>query len=414
MKPTNLSATARHEWFLPLWIDLLLDFVCSPPRQHLRFAPSASRATAPAFVMLEGEAPRPEPFLLGLVASLILILATIPTGRFLASRPVAHFRPRTLMQVAAQSPAPQPLTAADRHRLIQAIADRVRRHYFDKKIAEATAAALLAHERAGDYNAMTEGQVFANLIVRHLAEASRDNHFTMEYTRGKFPDFSKAPSPPPEAQAREAQARYRTEMEQSNCTFEKIEMRANRVGYVKFNFFPELTVCQSKAESAMAALNRADALIIDLRDNRGGQPEMVMFVAGYFFDHPEYMYSPRDRSPTEKNWTRSPVAGNLLADKPVYILASSRTFSGAEQFIYDMKMLKRATLIGETTGGGTHSGALFNLDHHFAIGIPEYRPLNPFSNKDWGMTGVEPDVKTKAADALATAEKLVEAKLHKR
>ena len=155
----------------------------------------------------------------------------------------------------------------------------------------------------------------------------------------------------------------------------------------------------------MAALNHADALIFDLRDNRGGYTNMVVFLASYVFDHPEYMFNPRDPV-TEHTWTRSPVAGSLLVDKPVYILTSSRTYSGAEQFSYDLKMLKRAMLIGETTGGATHAGVLHNLDDHFAVGIPEHRPVNPFSDKDWAVTGVEPDVKVKAADALATAQKL--------
>jgi C-terminal processing protease CtpA/Prc len=69
-------------------------------------------------------------------------------------------------------------------------------------------------------------------------------------------------------------------------------------------------------------------------------------------------------------------------------------------------MLRRATLVGETTGGATHANVLRNLTDHFAIGIPEYRPVNPYSDKDWAITGVEPDVKVAADDALAVAERL--------
>ena len=93
-------------------------------------------------------------------------------------------------------------------------------------------------------------------------------------------------------------------------------------------------------------------------------------------------------------------------DKSVYILTSAGTYSAAEQFSYDLKVLKRATLIGETTGGASHAGVLHNLDDHFAVGIPEHRPVNPFSDKDWAVTGIEPDVKVKGADALTTALKL--------
>src|SRR6201985_3330105 len=98
----------------------------------------------------------------------------------------------------------------------------------------------------------------------------------------------------------------------------------------------------------MASLSHADAILFDLRDNRGGFPEMVMLIAAYLFDHPEYMYNPRENT-TERSWTVSPVPGNRLADKPVYVLTSGRTASAAEHFSYDLKMLKRATLVGERT-----------------------------------------------------------------
>ena len=70
----------------------------------------------------------------------------------------------------------------------------------------------------------------------------------------------------------------------------------------------------------MAALNRADALIFDLQDNRGGYANMVVFLASYLFDHPEYMFNPRDPI-TEQTWTRSPVAGSLLVDESLQFVS---------------------------------------------------------------------------------------------
>jgi C-terminal processing protease CtpA/Prc len=160
----------------------------------------------------------------------------------------------------------------------------------------------------------------------------------------------------------------------------------------------------------MATLNHATAIIIDLRDNSGGFPDMVMLIAGYLFDHPEYMYSPRG-APTEESWTHSPISGNTLADKPVYVLTSPSTWSGAEQFSYDLKMLKRATLVGETTRGGAHAGVFHRIDDHFGMGIPEQKAINPFGKADWEGVGVEPDVKVTADEALETAEKLAEASI---
>jgi C-terminal processing protease CtpA/Prc len=97
-------------------------------------------------------------------------------------------------------------------------------------------------------------------------------------------------------------------------------------------------------------------------------------------------------------------SGEQPEDKPAFVLTSSRTLSGAEHFSYDLKMLKRATIVGETTGGAAHSGVFHRLGDHFGMGLPEVRAINPFSSVDWAVTGVEPDVKVKASDALDAAQ----------
>ena len=81
---------------------------------------------------------------------------------------------------------------------------------------------------------------------------------------------------------------------------------------------------------------------------------------------------------------------------------------------YDLKMLKRVTLVGETARGSAHAGVFHRIDDHFGMGIPEVRAVNPFSKTDWEGTGVEPDVKVKAPEALETAEKLAENKLQRK
>jgi C-terminal processing protease CtpA/Prc len=94
----------------------------------------------------------------------------------------------------------------------------------------------------------------------------------------------------------------------------------------------------------------------------------------------------------------------------VYVLTSKQTFSGAEEFSYDLKNLKRATIVGETTGGGAHPVSGERIDDHFLIGVPYARAINPISKTNWEGTGVEPDVKVAAAEALAVAEKLASEK----
>jgi hypothetical protein len=295
------------------------------------------------------------------------------------------------------------LDAAARQRVVTSAIQNLRQHYFDREVAQETADALLAHEKNGDDDAAKDGVVFAELLTRQMRDKSHDMHLVMEYSRDILPEHPPEPTP-------ESLARYRMAMEQQNCMFRKIEILSHDIGYLKLDSFPDTSVCRSTATAAMAALNHATAIIIDLRDNSGGFPGMVTLIAGYLFDHPQYMYSPKG-APTEEFWTHSPIPENTLADKPVYILTSASTWSGAEQFSYDLKMLKRATLVGETTRGGAHAGVFHRIDDHFGMGIPEQKAINPFGKTDWEGVGVEPDVKVSAAEALETAVKLAEARV---
>ena len=161
----------------------------------------------------------------------------------------------------------------------------------------------------------------------------------------------------------------------------------------------------------MASVNGVDALIFDFRDNIGGTSEMVSLIASYLFDHPEYMFDPR-RVPTPQSWRSSPVSGSRLVNKPVYILTSHTTISGPEQFTYDLKMLKRATIVGEVTAGGAHAGVFHRIDDQYGVFVPESRAVNPYAQTDWEAVGIQPDIQVPAANALRTDLKQAQS-LHK-
>jgi Peptidase family S41 len=307
---------------------------------------------------------------------------------------------------ANASVAAATLDASQRHRVLTSAITALKQYYHSPAIAQQMSNALLSHEQRGDDNAATDGRSFAALLTQQMRDVSHDLHLDFVYSADPLPVVSPMQTSAPSAG-------YRDFLQHNHCTFEKIEVLPHNIGYLKFNSFPDLSVCRQTAAAAMARVNNANAIIFDLRDNRGGQPEMVAFLAAYLFDHPEYFYNPRENT-TQNSWTHSPVPGSLLADKPVYILTSHSTLSGAEQFSYDLKMLKRATLIGETTGGAVHSGVFHRLDDHFGIGIPEVQPINPYSTSDWAETGVQPDINVPASAALQTAQKLAAAKLRQK
>ena len=294
------------------------------------------------------------------------------------------------------------LDAAERHRVIKGTIETLNEYYVFPRVAHQMTDALLAHERDGDDNAERDGGFFAAMLTAQARAVSHDEHLRVVYKPFKTQESaSVGPTP-------EEMAYYRDAIKRNNCSFEEVRILPHNLGYVNFTAFPDVEVCRSTVEGVMKSLRHADAVIFDLRDNRGGDPHMVALMCSYLFDHRTHLNDIYDRheNTTQEFWTSSPIPGNTLANKPAYVLTSNHTFSGAEEFSNDLKSLKRATIVGETTGGGAHLVQERRIDEHFSIQLPFGRPINPISKTDWEGTGVAPDVAVKSADALETAERL--------
>lgn len=197
-------------------------------------------------------------------------------------------------------------------------------------------------------------------------------------------------------------------MLRQNCAFEKVDILPGNLGYIKFNAFFDPDVCAPTVVAAMGFVAHTDALIFDLRDNGGGEPAMVSFIASYLFDKPTHLNDlyTRKGNTTRQYWTAAYVPGTVMPKQPVFVLTSKQTFSGAEEFSYDLKTQKRATLIGETTGGGAHPVSGHLVGDYFDVGVPWGTAVNPITKTSWEGTGVEPDVKVAADDALKVAEQM--------
>ena len=288
--------------------------------------------------------------------------------------------------------------AATRTRVLDGIAARLTELYIYPDGAKKMIAAMRAHQKKGDYDAITDGMAFASRLTEDLQAVSHDKHLHVECAPRVLPkpDFPDEPPLDPQMRAR---------LEQDNCGFEKVERLERNIGYVKFDFFGDPSVCGPIATAAMGFVANADALIFDLRDNHGGDPAMVQYVASYLFDKRTHLNDlfQRSTNKTTEYWTRPELPGKKIVGKPVYVLTSHGTFSGGEEFVYDLKNLKRATIVGETTGGGAHPTGPHRVDDHFLIAVPGGRPINPVTKTDGEGTGVAPDVTVAADKALETA-----------
>ena len=300
--------------------------------------------------------------------------------------------------VGATPRAEKPLSASEKSQVVQGAAENLTAHYFDRQKALAAMERLRALQKRGAYAGIVDRRMLAERLTADLRSATGDPHVSVAYSRSSIPSGTGRPTA-------SALIQYRTVTLEQNCSVEKIDILPGNVGYLKFNSFPDMEICGARLHKALTQVSGSNAVIFDLRDNTGGFPETVAEIAAPLFDRTVAWYNPRA---IQSATTLTPSAGSKLAGKPVYILTSPRTFSGAEQFAYNLKMLKRATVIGETTGGGVHAGAFHRVDEHFGMGIPGTKITNPYGGPDWDGVGVEPDVKVKAGDALGEAEKMAE------
>jgi hypothetical protein len=304
--------------------------------------------------------------------------------------------------------ADQPDTAIDaarRARLLEGTIAALNRSYVFPEVAKKMETALRAKEQAGGYAALGSGAAFARTLTDDLLAVSQDRHLRVLYSFDKLPPDGDPTVAPPAEEMR----RQREFLRSINYGFDKVERLPGNIGYIELRSFTSPDLAGATASAAMTFIADTDALIVDLRRNGGGDPAMVAYLSSYLFDtrtHLNDLYW-RERDRTDEFWTRDDVPGKRYGQtRPVYVLTSKRTFSGAEEFSYNLKHLKRATLVGEATGGGAHPGGPRRIDDNFAVWVPGGRAINPVTKTNWEGTGVAPDVQAPAERALDVAQGL--------
>jgi len=297
--------------------------------------------------------------------------------------------------------AGEALDAAARAKRVERVSAVLNEAYVFPDVAKKMEAAIRQKLKAGAYDKLTRPAELADALTRDLQAVSKDKHLHIRYEPVMPP--VRDPKAPRDAAAQEE---LRREMASINFGFEKVERLTGNVGYLNLRGFMGAELAGETAISAMGFLSNSDAVIIDLRQNGGGHPSMVQLITSYFFEEPTHLNSfyIREGNVTQQFWTSAHVSGKRMTDVPVYILTSSRTFSAAEEFSYNLKNLKRATLVGETTGGGAHPvKPHFLADVHLVAVVPFGRAVNPITGTNWEGTGVAPDIQVPADKALEAA-----------
>jgi C-terminal processing protease CtpA/Prc len=308
----------------------------------------------------------------------------------------------TLIAMAAMAQQAPALTEQDKKDTIEALLGALNESYVFPDLAKKAEEAVRRALAEGAYKGLDAGQPFAARLASDINAVLKDAHFRIRYSVEKLPE--RAQRAEPSQQELEA---FNRMVKRRNGGIAAADVLNGNIGYLNVESFLGGEDISRPAAAAFEFLKDTDALILDLRRNGGGSPEAVRILCSYFFgEEPVHLNSIYWRPTGETNefWTLKELPGPRYTGKPVYVLTSKRTGSGAEECAYNLQTRKRSVTVGEVTWGGANPGGNVRLNDHFAVFIPMGRAINPVTGTNWEGTGVKPDVECSASDALVRAQ----------
>ncbi len=289
-----------------------------------------------------------------------------------------------------------PLLTSDlRDRFVFQVITTVRERYVFEDKADKMADHLLVQQAAGAFDQIGTIPTLASRLTSELHGVHEDLHLYIDAWQ---------PSQDGSNKAGDAYENMLAGKHRLNFDFRKAEVLLGNIGYLDLRSFCPTRISGETAAAAMQFLAHSDALIFDLRDNGGGD-DLVQFLQSYLFDKPTHMITQRHRSGRgRQTWTHPYVPGPKFIDHPVYVLISRSTFSAGEDFAFTLQRQGRAVIVGEQTRGGAHPVEFHRFPELcLEIMIPEECSEDPVSGDNWEGSGVVPDIRAHADDALDVA-----------
>jgi retinol-binding protein 3 len=331
----------------------------------------------------------------------IISLDTPPLARAAMSLDRSLLATGLLASTLSMAQAPGSFDAPARRQVIDNIVLAMHERYVFPEMAPKLEAALREPAQARALMAIDDPKAFAARLTEALQALTRDKHLRVMHSDTLVPE------PRDDRPADADIAQFRSEALWRNFGVERVERLPGNIGYIDLRGFANAEWAGDAIAAAMTLTANTQALIVDLRKNGGGDPSTVALMSSYLLDERTHLNDLYDRpgNRTTQYWSLDWVPGKRFGgSKPVYVLISKNTFSGAEEFSYNLKNLKRATLVGETTGGGAHPGELRKLGPYFRMFVATGRAISPITKTNWEGVGVEPDIKVPADDALRVAQ----------
>lgn len=254
-----------------------------------------------------------------------------------------------------------------------------------------------------------EGAALARAITDAIHAIENDGHLNVRFDPAKASD--------PLVGADEIRAQLSTPMQRRRIPagtapeprgIGEAKMLEGNVGYLKLDEFPMPFDGEAAMREQFAKIEDAGAVILDLRECRGGAQPMVDFVASYFLpeDHGTLLTSRFRNMPEPRIAHVVETPTRKLEDAKLYILISEKTFSAGEAFAYILQQFGRATIVGEKTRGGGRHNAFVPVGAGYTVSVSIATVEHPKTKTSWQGKGVVPDVATKPEAALEEAVRM--------
>jgi len=287
-----------------------------------------------------------------------------------------------------------PLDEKLRESSARLVAESLRDVYVYPELGQRMADVLLGNQAEGLYEDLTTVGKLADRLTEDALAVSNDAHIWVD-AQNPLDQVSTDPL-------------YRdvSELRRDNYDFREVSVLPGNIGYVKFDMIHDDEEAQEITASALDVVARCEALILDLRDNIGGEWGTAGLILGYVLPGGTVLSHSYDRDGRRIKESSVPqmIPGEPFADDvPVYVLTSGRTGSAAEALAYKLKHTGRATLVGEVTRGGAHASEEVVVNDYFRVSIPFRRSENVVTGTDWEGVGVLPQIEVAADDALEAA-----------
>jgi hypothetical protein len=322
-----------------------------------------------------------------LLVALFLLGLSVPGGIW--AQPAGNERPDRVIDAKFQL------------EVIDSVTRSLNEIYVFPDVAKKIEKHLRSQYKKKAYKDITSLEEFTNKLTEDMREISKDGHMWVRFASDELLTRFQGDTLTDAAKQAELEERRR-----DNFCFKEIKILNGNIGYVDFRCFSEATEAGPTAIAAMNFLAYTDAIIFDVRQNGGGSPSMIQLITSYFFDEPVHLNSfyVRKTDSTQQFWTQACVQGPRMTNVDLYVLTSDYTFSGAEEFTYNLKNMERATIIGDTTGGGAHPIDIKPFPNlNCGMSLPFGRAVNPITGTNWEGTGIAPHITVPQEQALDVA-----------